>query len=109
MQRNSRSVLGGLETSLYPPTVLFNAAAERLSFASEVQVRVRGSPRYPDGTSPYIPESERASNQRTGIRDAEPLCSYAFHDAVVQGLQSMGTTLLPSVASEAPGSLAPLR
>jgi hypothetical protein len=108
VQRNSRSVLCGLETYRYPHTVLCKAAAERLSFASEVQVRVRGSTRYPEVTSPYIPESERASNQRTGIRDAEPICSYAFHDAVVPSLQSMGTKLLPSVASEAPGSLTPL-
>jgi len=59
-------------------------------------------------TSPSIPESERASTQRTRIRDAEPLGSYAFQDAVGQCWQSMGTKLLPSVASEAPGSLAPL-
>jgi hypothetical protein len=34
VQRNSRSVLCGLETDLCPHTVLFNKAAERVSFAS---------------------------------------------------------------------------
>ena len=42
-----RMVLCGLETYLYPHTVLFKVAAERVSFASECQARVRGSTREP--------------------------------------------------------------
>jgi hypothetical protein len=40
-------VLCGLETYPYPHTVLFKVAAERVSFASECQARVRGSTREP--------------------------------------------------------------
>jgi hypothetical protein len=107
-QRNRRSVLCGLETYRCPHTVLFNKAAERASFASELQGRVRGSTRHPDVTSPSAEASERASHQRTGLRDVEPTCSYAFHDAVAQDYQSIGPRLLPAMAREAPGSPAPL-
>jgi hypothetical protein len=45
-----RMVLCGLETSLYPHTVLCKGAAERVSFASECQARERGSTRKPLAT-----------------------------------------------------------
>jgi hypothetical protein len=40
-------VLCGLEIILYPQTVLFKRVAERVPFASESQVRERGSTREP--------------------------------------------------------------
>jgi hypothetical protein len=83
-QRSSRSVLCGLATSRSPHPVLFTNAAERGSFACEGRVRVRGRPRHPKVTSPSAEESERASNQRKGISDVEPTCSYACDDAVAQ-------------------------
>ena len=108
VQSNSRSVLCGLDTSRCPHPVLCKKAAERVACASELQVRVRGSTRHPEVTSPSAEESARASNQRPGLRDVEPPGAYAFHDAVAQDCQSSGPRRLPSMAREAPGSPAPL-
>ena len=82
VQRDVWGTLDGRETSLCPPTVLCKEQAEQLLFASEVQVRVRGSTRHADMTSAVIEESACASHQRPGLREKAPPGSYAFKDAV---------------------------
>jgi hypothetical protein len=108
VQRTSRRIRCGLDTSLGPPTVLGNKAAAQVSCAREVQVRGRGSTRHPDVTAPEAEESARASTQRPGLRAVEPPGAYACHDAGAHDCQSIGPRLLPSRAREAPGSPAPL-
>ncbi len=82
LQRDVCVTLYGLATYLCPHTVLCNEQAERPLCASEGQVRVRGSTHHSDMTIAVIEESECASNQRTGLREKAPTCSYAFNDAV---------------------------
>jgi hypothetical protein len=81
MAEKLRLVLCGLETYLYPHTVLCTGMAAQLVCASELQVRERGSPRPPWRTI-TIYEAARAGVQSTA-RDQgrKPMSFFAFYDA----------------------------
>jgi len=73
--------LGGLETSPYPHTGLFHKGAERRTFASEAQTRVRGSHIIERDRSPSGESRSKRPIKRRELRDTGPTGSYAFNDA----------------------------
>ena len=90
MAEQLRLVLCGLETSLYPHTVLCKGMAEQLGFARELQVRERGRPRPPWMTS-TIYEEARAGVQATAREQGRtPLSFCAFYDAGGDGFAQDG-------------------
>jgi hypothetical protein len=85
-----RLVLCGLETYLSPHTVLCKGLAEQLVFASELQVRARGSTRPPWMTITLY-EAARASVQATArAQGSKPLACFAFSDAGCDGVSKDG-------------------
>ena len=82
LQRSPRTGLCGLEIMLYPHTVLFTRMAERAPFASESQVRERGSTREPLTTC-VVCTRARARVQSTAMDQGRvPQSFFAFDDAV---------------------------
>jgi hypothetical protein len=75
-------VLCGLEIILSPHTVLFKRVAARAPFASESQVRERGSPREPWTTSVVYTRARAGVQSSAKDQGSVPKSCYAFHDAV---------------------------
>jgi hypothetical protein len=100
-------MLGGLETSPCPHTVLVKEVAGRLPSARECQVRVRGSTRRRG--SIIVATVGAGVNVQSKRRDqgCRPMCSCAFHDAASQLYQHILSRLIPSASSQAAGSPAP--
>src|SRR5262249_43244997 len=82
LQRRLRLVLCGLDIMLYPQTVLCKRVAERAPFASESQVRERGSTREPL-TTIVVETRARAGVQATAKDQGKvPKSCSACHAAV---------------------------
>src|SRR5512134_1785107 len=97
-------ILCDLERIPYPHTVLRKSLAEHRWLASECRARGRGSTRNRRRPSPSFQEPERVSNQARGLRAKRPRRALACKDAAGTGFEHARDRLIPSEASEAPGS-----
>jgi len=90
MTEKLRLVLCGLETSLYPPTVLCTGMAAPLGFARELQVRERGRTRPP--WLPITLSEDASAGVQATARDqgSKPRSFCAFHDAGGDGFSQDG-------------------
>jgi hypothetical protein len=97
-------VFCGLELMPYPQTVLFQRVAERTPFASESQVRGRGST-WKLSTTIVVWTRARAGVQSAARAPGETAYAHrASTDAAKQGFERAECRLIPSVSSETPGS-----
>jgi hypothetical protein len=71
-------MLCGLETYLYPHTVLCTAVAAQRACARESQVRGRGSTRVPFATLAAYNRAEADVQARRRAQGQRPMCSFAF-------------------------------